>query len=219
MPRGNPTLNDFPESERCKGKNQRTGKQCKQKKQNSCDYCLAHDPSERAQIKRTKRAESMHRGNRIKAKAKGVRHKAAKRIIQVANEADAAMDNDLQNNEVPNGIDQVIAFQADLLFRGYEIIEKQVETNGQADFDDILSLLRATAPITKALEVREKLKAKSSGKLVSKIEVLTAMGEDDDDDDTVIVLNDPGAEKQLGMESKESESNEDDGDWINEEGD
>lgn len=209
MPRGNPTLNDFLESERCKGKNIKTGKQCKQKKQNYCDYCLAHDPSEQAKIKRTKRAESMHRGIRIKSRAKGVRHKAAKKIIQIANEADAAMDSDLQNNEMPSGIDQVIAFQADLLFRGYEIIENQ----DTPDLDDILSLLRATAPITKALELKEKLKAKSGGKLVSRIEVLTALtnaNDDDDDDDTVIVLNDPGAEKKLGMDSKEPMTNDDD---------
>ncbi len=209
MPRGNPTLNDFPDSERCKGKNIKTGKQCLQKKQNYCDYCLAHDPSEQAKIKRTKRAMSMHRGNRIKSKARGVRHKAAKRIIQVANEADAAMDSDLQNNETPSGIDSVIAFQADLLFRAYEIIEKQ----DSPDLDDILSVLRATAPITKALELKEKLKAKSGGKLISTLAVLTALDKednDDDDDDTIIVLNDPGIENKLGIAPKESVSNDDD---------
>lgn len=209
MPRGNPTLNDFPDSERCKGKNIKTGKQCRQKKQNYCDYCLAHDPSEQAKIKRTKRAESMHRGNRIKSKARGVRHKAAKRIIQVANEADAAMDSDLQNNETPSGIDSVIAFQADLLFRAYEIIEKE----DSPDLDDILSVLRATAPITKALELKEKLKAKSGGKLISTLAVLTALDKEDDDDDddnTVIVLNDPGIENKLGIASKEPVPSDDD---------
>jgi hypothetical protein len=211
MPRGNPSLNDFPDSERCKGINVKTGKQCKQKKQNYCDYCLAHDPSEQAKIKRTKRAESMHRGIRIKSKARGVRHKAAKKIIRIANEADAAMDNDLQNNETPSGIDQVIAFQADLLFRGYEIIENQDDP----DLDDILSLLRATAPITKALELKEKLKAKSGGKLISTLKVLTALDQEDDDDDddqAVIVINDPGIENKLGEPVKEPGPNEYDDD-------
>ncbi len=207
MPSGNPTLNDWPEEDRCKGKHHKTGKQCKQRSQNYCDYCIAHDPSEQAQIKRTKRSELQQRGRRIKSKAKGVRHKAAKQIIRVANEADAALDNDLQNNETPSGIDQVIAFQADLLFRGYEIIEN----SKQDHLDDILALLRATAPITKALELKEKLKAKSSGKLVSRIEVLTALGSDgDDDDDQVIVLNDPSAEKELGIATKEPEKDDDD---------
>ena len=187
----------------------KSGKQCKQKKQNYCDYCLAHDPSEQAQIKRTKRAAVMHRGIRIKSKAKGVRHKAARRIIEVANEADAAMDNNLQNNELPSGIDQVIAFQADLLFRGYEIIEKQ----DSPDLDDILSLLRATAPITKALELKEKLKAKSGGKLIKTLAVLTALddeGDDDEDDDTIIVLNDPDVEKKLGIAPSEPVKPDDD---------
>ncbi len=210
MTRGNPRLNDFPDSERCKGINAKTGKQCKQKKQNYCDFCLAHDPSEQAKIKRTKRAKLALDGRMLKSRARNVRHKAAKRIIRVANEADASMESDLQNNETPSGIDSVIAFQADLLFRAYEIIEKE----DNPDLDDILSVLRATAPITKALELKEKLKAKSGGKLIKTLAVLTALDKDDDDDDddqAIIVLNDPDAEKKLGMDSKESESNEDDG--------
>ncbi len=208
MPRGNPTLNDFPDSERCKGINARSGKQCKSKKQNYCDFCLSHDPSDQAQRKRTKRAKLALDARTMKSKAKTVRHRAARKIIQVANEADASSENNLTNNETPNGIDNIIAFQADLLFRAYEIIEKK----DTPDLDDILSVLRATAPITKALEVREKMKAKSGGKLIKTLEVLTAMDEGDDDDQTVIVLNDPDTQKQLGMESKEPVLNEDDDD-------
>ncbi len=208
MPRGNPTLNDFPDFERCKGINAKTGKQCKSKKQNYCEFCLSHDPSDQAKRKRTTRAKLALDARTMKSKAKTVRHRAARKIIQVANEADASSENNLTNNETPNGIDNIIAFQADLLFRAYEIIEKQ----DSPDLDDILSVLRATAPITKALEVREKIKAKSAGQLVSKIEVLTALDTDDDDDDTIIVLNDPGAEKKLGMEPKEPVLNEDDDD-------
>ena len=209
MPRGNPELNNFPDSERCKGINAKTGKQCKSKKQNYCDYCIAHDPSEQAQIKRTKRAKLALDARMMKSKAKGVRHKAAKQIIRVANEADAAMDRDLQNNETPSGIDSVIAFQADLLFRAYEIIENQ----DNPDLDDILSVLRATAPITKALELKEKLKAKDGGKLIKTLAVLTALDKEDDDDDddqTVIVINDPGAEKKLGIAPIEPEKDDDD---------
>lgn len=207
MARGNPNLNDFPDSERCKGKNAKTGNQCRQKKQNYCDFCLAHDPSEQAQIKRTKRAGLALAGRRLKSRAKNVRQKAARQIIRVANESAAVLDENLQNDQIPSSIDQVIAFQADLLFRGYEIIEN----SKHAHLDDILSLLRATAPITKALELKEKLKAKDGGKMIHTLQVLTKMDDDDEDDDqTIIVINDPDTEKKLGNDSNEDSKDDDD---------
>ncbi len=108
-----------------------------------------------------------------------------------------------------SGIDSVIAFQADLLFRAYEIIENQKSPH----LDDILSVLRATAPITKALELKEKLKAKDGGKMVKTLQLLTAMDEDDEDDDdqTIIVINDPDTEKKLGgTQNEDSKDNDDD---------